>query len=397
METHIKKQSSWRLLFSGTLPFFVLAHFFHHFVTEPTAPLLPLIRNEFSLSYTQAGLINSLFTIAGGIGHLIVGWLSYHVKLRILILVGTSGMAMVFLLTGFAPNYAILLILITIVGLLSAGYHPAALPLIANSVGKNNQSTAFGLHSVGSGVCFFLVPLVVAAVSVYWGWRGTYITMSIPTIIYGLFLYHRLGKPQKKIEDNYSVNNEAEHFAPPPRYQTIALITMAISIGSLLMPLLTFIPLYLVDHFSISAQSAAAMSSTVFIAGIFGGPLGGYLADRLGTKRVLLTTCFLTGPAIYLLTTAKLGIPIIVALLFMGIVSFVRIPLSESYLVISTPPRHRTMIISTVFFASLVVSGILGPIIGKTVDNYGFYIMLTGSAVIALVISIICALIALKK
>ena len=51
------KKFDIRSLFSGLLPLFVLAHFGHHLLTALPVPMLPLIRDEFTLDYTQSGLV----------------------------------------------------------------------------------------------------------------------------------------------------------------------------------------------------------------------------------------------------------------------------------------------------------------------------------------------------
>lgn len=63
-------------IFMGLVPLFVLAHFSHHVLTALTVPLLPFIRNDFALDYTQAGLVVSSFSLAYGIGQLPAGWLA---------------------------------------------------------------------------------------------------------------------------------------------------------------------------------------------------------------------------------------------------------------------------------------------------------------------------------
>ncbi|MBN2319924.1 MAG: hypothetical protein JXR49_12635, partial [Acidobacteria bacterium] len=46
-----------RNFFLKTLPFFIMAHAAHHFLTALPTPLFPAIRDEFKLSYTKASLV----------------------------------------------------------------------------------------------------------------------------------------------------------------------------------------------------------------------------------------------------------------------------------------------------------------------------------------------------
>jgi len=56
-------------------------------------PLLPFIRDEFSLDYAQSGLVLSVFAISYGIGQLPAGWLADRIGPIALILIGTLGVA----------------------------------------------------------------------------------------------------------------------------------------------------------------------------------------------------------------------------------------------------------------------------------------------------------------
>ena len=69
-DTIIIKRFRFQTLFTGLVPLFVLAHFSHHVITALTIPLLPFIRNDFTLDYTQSGLVVSAFSLAYRIFHI---------------------------------------------------------------------------------------------------------------------------------------------------------------------------------------------------------------------------------------------------------------------------------------------------------------------------------------
>ena len=97
------QRKGWRRAL-GLLPLFVLAHFVHHLVTALPTPLLPFIRKEFSLDYTQAGLVISAFSLAYGIGQLPAGWLADRIGNRWLITFGIVGVCLI--LAGLAFGFA---------------------------------------------------------------------------------------------------------------------------------------------------------------------------------------------------------------------------------------------------------------------------------------------------
>ena len=83
-----------RSFFLTSLPFFIMAHAAHHFLTALPQPLLPAMRDEFKLSYTKASLIPMSFAISGATGQLPAGWMADRVGPTLLIAAGTIGVAL---------------------------------------------------------------------------------------------------------------------------------------------------------------------------------------------------------------------------------------------------------------------------------------------------------------
>jgi len=67
------KKSTFTVFYSKILPFLVLAHFGHHLLVALLVPLLPYIRDDFVLDYSQAGWLVSAFTLSYGISQLPAG------------------------------------------------------------------------------------------------------------------------------------------------------------------------------------------------------------------------------------------------------------------------------------------------------------------------------------
>ena len=92
------------------MPLFVLAHFGHHLLTALPIPLSPFIQDDFTLDYTQTGLVISAFTLAYGIGQLPAGWLADRIGTRIVVTIGICGVAVAGFLVGLSQTYIMMLI-----------------------------------------------------------------------------------------------------------------------------------------------------------------------------------------------------------------------------------------------------------------------------------------------
>jgi len=353
----------------------VLAHLTHHLVTALPVPLLPFIRDEFALDYTRAGLVISAFGIVYGASQLPAGWLADRIGPRLLITIGIIGVAVTGLLAGLSQTYIMLLIVLVLMGILGGSYHPAATTMMSALIEPKRRGRALGFHMVGGSISFFLVPLIAAGLAAVWGWRGTFITLAIPTIAFGILLHVLLGRqvPARKVKPKAT-----SHYMeiPPAKGHFRRLITMLILstfTQAVLLSVVSFIPLYLVDHFGINKAAAAASIALVYSAGLWAGPLGGYLADRWGRVVIVLTACFTAGPLIYLLNLVPYGLGIGTLLVFIGVITYANTTASQAYIVDHTSERTRSTMLGIYFFGTMEGNGVLTPVIGYLIDRFDFY------------------------
>jgi len=371
------KKFDFRPLFPGLLPLFMLAHFGHHVVAALLTPLMPMIRNDLGLNYIQSGVVLSAFALTGGISQLPAGWLADHIGPRIVVSVGISGVALAGVLVGLSQTYTMLIIFLVLMAVLGGGYHPAAAAAISTSVDPQKRGQSLGFHLIGGSASNFVAPLLAAAIALVWGWRGSYIALAIPTIILGIVLYVLLGrhKDTEKAEDgtNGAISIDDEPPPTPHRLRRLILfLILSISVGALMHSVRAFVPLYIVDHFGVREEAAAALVSLISFAQMFGGPLGGYLSDRVGRIQVMLIASFLTGPIIYLFSSVPYGLGFGASLILMGLINSTRMPTSESYLISEAPEHRRSTILGIYYFTGREIGGLLTPVMGYFIDRFGF-------------------------
>lgn len=368
-----------------------MAHLVHHLLTALPAPLLPFIRDDFNLDYTQSGLVASAFSLAYGVGQLPAGWLADRFGPRIVITIGICGVALAGLLVGLSQTYVVMLVFLVLMGLVGGGYHPSAVPLISASVEPSNRGRALGFHLIGGGGSFFLAPLVAAAMATAWGWRASFIGLAIPTMVFGIIFYRRLSQ-QAGRRKTQPVADHYDGTTPGRWRRLVAFIILNTFTQAVLFSVTAFIPLFMVDHFGVGKEMAAIFLAITYSAGLWASPLGGYLSDRLGRMRVILALCFLTGPVIYLLTLVSYGPGIGALLLGLGMVMYLRMPASEAYIIGQTPERHRSTIFGVFYFSGMEAGGLLTPVMGSLVDQFGFQTSFTLAGVALVVVTLVCSL-----
>ncbi|MCH8864225.1 MAG: MFS transporter [Chloroflexi bacterium] len=375
------------------LPLFVLAHTGHHLVSALLTPLLPFIRDELSLDYTQAGVLFSAFNISYGISQLPAGWLADRIGPRITLTIGVAGVAAAGLLAGLSQTYLMLAAVLVLMGLAGGGYHPSAAPLVSASVEPKNRGRALGIHQIGGTVSFFLAPIIAAGIAGALGWRGTFITLSIPTIAFGLVFYALLGRLGQTSRPKPASAAPTEALpAPVNRRRLMAFLILGIASMVLIYSTITFIPLYVVDHLGESKKIGATMVALVFSGGIWAGPLGGYLSDRIGRVPVLLAVGLIGGPAIYLMTLTPYGLALWAILIIIGMAMHLGMPVVEAYIISHTPEHRRSTVLGIYYLGSRGGPGVMAPVIGYFIDNYGFTTSFSLVAAAVIAVTLFCAM-----
>ncbi|MFC1954704.1 MFS transporter [Chloroflexota bacterium] len=382
--------------FASPVALFMLAHFSHHLINSLLQPLLPFIRDDFGMNYTQAAWIVSAFTFAYGISQLPAGWLADRIGSRFLLLIGTVGVAICGLLIGFSPTYSIMVVFLVLLGILGGGYHPAASPLVSASVEEKNRGRALGIHQIGGTGSFFLSPIIAVGVAGFFGgWRASFIILAVITVLFSTFFYIRLSRRLSSSQPEYSSNAANKTDSIPvsgSMKRLVAFIILGVTLQISIFSATSFIPLYAVDHFMESEAIGAALLSVAHFSGLWAGPLGGYISDRIGKVPVMLTVCLLAGPVIFLLSLVSMNITIWAVLLVLGALMYVGMPVTESYVITHSPEKHRSTILGIYYFASRGGPALIMPVFGSLLDYFSFGMAFTATGVAALVITLGCSL-----
>lgn len=103
---------------------------FGHMVTDMTGGalpvLLPVIRSEFSLSYTEIGVIILVSNLISSVIQPFFGIWSDRKAILWLLPAGCLLAGVGLVLVGFAPGYVLILFAVAVNGIGSAAYHPEA-------------------------------------------------------------------------------------------------------------------------------------------------------------------------------------------------------------------------------------------------------------------------------
>jgi MFS transporter, FSR family, fosmidomycin resistance protein len=382
-----------RSFFLSSLPFFILAHATHHLLTALPQPMQPFMQDEFGLSKAQLGGVTAAFSLSSGAAQLPAGWLADRIGPTWLITIGVLGVGIGGVFVGLSHSYAMLLMFLVFMGLMAGGYHPASTPLISLSVPANQRGRALGLHLIGGNSSFFLAPLIAGGIAATWGWRGSFIALAIPTIILGFFFFLYLNKRYGKAHIEAMKQRQMEERPPQPGYKRrlIAFLTMMVIGGGAGATVNSFLPIYIKEVLGASNKVSAMSLSIIFSSGLWAGPIGGWIADRIGATRVIIVTGILGGLVIFALKEVSLGWGLWIVLWVMGIIQAVRFPVTEVFIMNQSPARNRSTIYGIYYSTMQYTGAIFAPIMGGFIDRFGYAKMFSFAAWAVTAVAVVTA------
>ncbi|MBI3978806.1 MAG: MFS transporter [Chloroflexi bacterium] len=374
------------------LPLFIFVHFSHHLNTGILAPLLPLIRDAFQLSYFQAGLLVSAFTLTYGASQVPLGPVADRFGGRIVVTIGLLGVGLATFLIGLTGEFGQFLILLILMGLFGGSYHAPMAALIAGYCPPAVRGRVLGMHTIGGSAGFLVTPVLAGLIASAAGWRGAYITLAIPTILSGLAFWQLTRQRSATVSaaDKKQVEKVEVRLLLRALGGVVLLVSAFTIIGS---SVSAFLSLYLVDRFRLDVPVAATTVGLMFGAGIVGAPLGGTLSDRFGRKPVIVASLAATGPLLFLMTRLDWGIPLVVIVVLVGGIMTMRMPVMESFVMDTVPAHRRSSLMGIYYFFNQEIGGIAAPMLGLMIDRFGMHPAFTGLGIAACLVSAMALLV----
>ncbi len=351
----------------GNRPLMTLAS--GHFTVDMYSGLLPVLypvlTDRFELDLTTVGLVALAYSGASSISQPLFGWIADRYGTRY------TGFALawsaaLFATIGFAPSFGILLVLAALAGLGSGAFHPFG-ALNANAViGGEHRNKAMSAYVTGGMLGNSLGPIIGVILFSAFGMRGTAV-MLIPGLTIALFLFLAM----KNISvagsrSRTSIDAPVTHAVPWPLIGIIVAVMMLRMFPTI--GLQNFIPLWY-RQMGYDASFYGPLSSTLMFAMAFGTIGAGTLADRYGTRAVILGSLLLSIPAVWGLAEfpGKAGF------LFAGAIGFLAASTSPLLLVMTQRLMVGRAGVASGFILGLgFVAGAIGsPVFGALGDAFG--------------------------
>ena len=272
-----------------------VAHFFSHYYIYLLFPLFIQLKVEFQVSYTQLGLLLTVFSATTGLTQTPFGFLVDRFGARKILIGGLFVEGMAFLFMGFSTDYLTLIALMVVAGCANGVYHPADYSILSSSVSSRRMGQAFSLHNFAGNAGFAVAPMTIIFLSEIIGWRyGLAICGAAGVATAGLLLiYSRHFRDVRKPVDGNDgkVDNGVSLLFSTPILICLLFFTL-LSLGST--GLISFLIPALWEHQGIVEQHATTAVTAYLVAISIGTLIGGYVADRTTRHNVVAGVCFLS-------------------------------------------------------------------------------------------------------
>jgi MFS transporter, FSR family, fosmidomycin resistance protein len=307
----------------GKIYLISIAHFVHDSYTSFLSPILPLLMENLSLSYTSASFLGVVLRIPSLLNPLI-GTLADNIGVKYFIALSPVITAITMCLVGNAPNYLSILILLFIAGISSSFFHVPA-PVVLKRISKKGLGLSMSYFMIGGELSRSLGPIIIVAAISLWGLSGIYRLIPFGAFI-SIILILKLKDetlPPQKTKKLYILSSIIETIFHG-KTLFIFLIGLMLVKSFTASILVTFLPTYLTEKgYSLwIAGGALALLQAAAVIGVF---VMGTLSDKIG-RRPLLIFLTIAAPISMVLFVLSNKWTIIPALILLGLLALSSTP-----------------------------------------------------------------------
>lgn len=359
-------------------------HGLTHWYTATFYLLLPLIGKELGLSYTEIGLMMTIQHLAGAISNLPGGMIVDTIGQKgYLMAASLFWVGVPYALMSVTHDFWMLLVCVTLVGIGNNIWHPAAIPTLAYRY-PQRKGLVLSFHGMGGNLGEAIAPVVVGALLAYMSWRAVVVVNVVPGLVMAVLILTMLGAlagSGKGKSDAINAQGEKRSskqylrdFASLLRNRALMLVSVSAAFRTMTQAgLLTFLPVYLAYELGYSPLYVGMCMTLIQVGGFISAPIAGHLSDKMGRKRVVMSSMLLTGVMLIGMVLAGKSPYFVLFVALVGFFLYAMRSVLQAWAVESTP-RHLAGTGVGVQFGVTALGGSVAPIVfGMVADATNVY------------------------
>ena len=376
-----------------------VAHSVSHFSQLLLAPLFPWLKDDFNASYTQLGLLLTIFFVTSTGVQAASGFVVDRFGPRPVLLLGLSLLGLAALGYANSHSYTMLAASAVVAGIGNGVFHPVDYTLLNRKVHKSRLGHAYSAHGITGTLGWALAPALMVPVALAGGWRMAMLCAAGVAFAVLALLWWQRGRLALETDASRpgalaaSPGATAAPSALPAAEGPFDFLRIPAVWMCLLFFLLYAVVLSAVQSFApeaarqlhaVPVQLVAACLSIYMLCSASGMMLGGFLAaDPARCERVVGVGMGLA--AVIALSVAYLPIaPAMVPVMFglMGAVSGTAGP-SRDMLVKRSTPENASGRVFGVVYSGLDIGQAIAPLVfGRLMDLHQYRSVWVGLAAV---------------
>jgi FSR family fosmidomycin resistance protein-like MFS transporter len=347
-----------------------VCHLLNDMIQSLLPAMYPLLKQNFTLSFAQVGLITLTFQVTASLLQPFVGIYTDKRPLPYSLVIGMGFTLTGLLLLSQASSFPMLLCAAALVGSGSSVFHPES-SRISRMASGGQHGLAQSVFQVGGNIGSASGPLLAAFIVMPRG-QGSVAWFAIAAIAAMVMLTRIGGWYRTHLPAHRAARAAGRDTRLPKRTVVLSMLVLGALIFSkyfYLASLSSYYTFYLMQKFHLSAQSAQ-LHLFVFLGAVAAGTLiGGPIGDRIGRRYVIWGSILGVLPFTLLLPHANLFwttmLTVVIGLVLASAFSAIIVYAQELV-------PGRTGVISGIFYGfAFGMGGIGAAVLGMLADRVG--------------------------
>ena len=366
------------------LAILALINFVNFADRQAIPPLVPLIRDAFSLTSTQISYLQVVLQAVLAIASIPFGLLADRFNRSRIIAGGVLFWSFATIFTSHVHTFAMLLLARAFVGIGEAAYAPAAQSMISGGYPQQDRARAQSIFAAGMLVGGTAGQAIGGLVGQWLGWQAVFYVIGIPGLLLSFAILGIAEPPRGPRSEVIPLSR----LLRVPAFLTLIVSGVMITFASV--AFITWGTDFVVRYKDFSLREAGiSLGPALLVSGLFGVLAGGFLADLLQKRfpfgRILTVACgfLIAAPFVLWAITSEDKHQIVGAFFIAGFfMSWYHGPLT-AVIHDMMPRRAHASSVGVYMFATQLFGGILGPyVVGRLDDLAGLILGLQVAVVV---------------
>jgi MFS family permease len=246
------------------------------------SPALVLISNDLGLDALALGILTASFLVGAGVFQIPAGIASARWGPKITSQLGMLILSLSGVGEGLSPNFPILVFSRFMLGVGAALFFAPAIGILTPLFKPEEEGLVLGLYNscfnIGGGLGLFVWVIIIDALN----WH-------VGLVLGGVLGLISVGIGQIVIPKDFNLGRVRKPMRRAFQSRNVWIIAFGVlGVWGAIFASSQFLEYYLRTTLSFQETTAGLLASLIMFASIFGGPVGGYLSDRLRRRKIFI-------------------------------------------------------------------------------------------------------------